>query len=65
MVDYKEKITMSEYWERIRLTSVTRKVPEAHILEYATTYSKLYDGKPLFDESFLEVVIQDMKDKKN
>lgn len=65
MVDYKETLTMSEYWERIRLASVNRKVPEAHILEYATTYSKLYDGKSLFDESFLEVVIQDMKDKKN
>lgn len=64
MVDYKEIITMEAYWEKIRFACVNRLVPDAHILEYATTYSKLYDGKQLLDENFVKAVKQDMKKKR-
>ena len=50
LVDYKEKITMDEYWEKIREACINRRVKEKHILEYLTTYRKLYNGKSLFDK---------------
>lgn len=50
MVDYKEKITMDEYWEKIKEACINRRVPDKHIREYETVYIKLY-GKSLFSEN--------------
>lgn len=47
LVDYKEKITMDEYWEKIRHACLNKLVPDKHILEYESTYRRLYDGKSL------------------
>lgn len=47
MKDHKEKITMEEYWDRIRYACENKLIPKKHIAEYKSTYSKLYDGKKL------------------
>lgn len=48
MDDYKEKITIDEYWEKIRYACENHLVPDKHIAEYCTTYESLYDGEKLF-----------------
>lgn len=42
LVDYKEKISIDEYWERVRYACDNHLVPNKHIAEYSRTYSKLY-----------------------
>jgi hypothetical protein len=47
MVDYKEKITMEEYWQRIyKACTDGTIIDRKEIAEYETTYHKLY-GKDL------------------
>lgn len=46
MKDYKEKITLEEYWEKIRKACIEKRVPKSHIKEYTEVYLKLY-GKEL------------------
>lgn len=46
--DYKEKITIDEYWEKIRYSCENQLIPDKHIAEYCATYESLYDGKKLF-----------------
>ena len=48
MKDYKETMSMEEYWERIRVACLKKLVPDKHIKEYRRTFLKLYD-KGLFD----------------
>lgn len=48
MVDYKEKITIDEYWEKIRYACENHLIPDKHIAEYCATYESLYDGEKLF-----------------
>lgn len=46
MKDYKEKITLEEYWEKIRKACKEKRLPKAHVREYKEVYLKLY-GKEL------------------
>ena len=46
--EYKEKITIDEYWEKIRYSCENQLIPEKHIAEYCATYESLYDGEKLF-----------------
>lgn len=64
LVDFKEKITMEEYWDKIREACINRRVPPKHILEYDATYSRLYEGRNLLDADFIKMVKLDMKKKK-
>lgn len=48
MQDYKEKITIDEYWEKIRYACKNHLIPDKHIAEYCATYESLYDGEKLF-----------------
>lgn len=48
MKEYKETMSMDEYWERIRDACLKKLVSEKHIREYRWTYFKLYD-KGLYD----------------
>lgn len=48
MKDYKETMSMEEYWKRIRQACKEKLIPEKHIKEYRRTFLKLYD-KGLFD----------------
>ena len=63
MVDYKEKITIEEYWDRIRYACENRLVPDAHIMEYVSTFSRLYEGKQLLDDDFVKSVKHNKKTK--
>lgn len=47
LVDYKEKISIDEYWERIKYACNNHLVPDKHIAEYNETYQKLYNKKLL------------------
>lgn len=49
MQDYKEKITIDEYWEKIRYACKNHLIPDKHIAEYCATYESLYDGQKLID----------------
>lgn len=49
MQDYKEKITIDEYWEKIRYACKNHLIPDKHIAEYCATYESLYDGEKLID----------------
>lgn len=62
LVDYKEKLTEQEYWNRIRQACLDRKVPGKHILEYVTTYQEMYDAD-LLESDFINEVKKEMKKK--
>lgn len=47
MHDYKENITLDEYWERIKFACNNHLVPDKHTAEYNETYQKLYHKKLL------------------
>lgn len=48
--DYKEKITIDEYWERIKNSCSNGDVPKNHIVEYESTYEAIY-GKKLLEDN--------------
>ena len=48
MQDYKEAMSLEEYWERIRAACADKLVPDRHIKEYSKTFKELY-GKDLLD----------------
>ena len=48
MMDYKEKMSEDEYWEKIRKACLEQRVPEKHIAEYCDCYRRLY-GKELIE----------------
>lgn len=48
MQDYKVRLNIDEYWEKIRYSCENHLVPEKHIAEYCATYERLHDGEKLF-----------------
>lgn len=54
--DYKEKLTLDEYWEKIRLAGLKMKLPYKHMEEYNKTYSVLNENEKLFSEDEIKNV---------
>lgn len=49
MVDYKEKLTMEQYWQIIKENCLNGAIPQEHVKEYCETYKNMY-GKDLMEE---------------
>lgn len=49
MVNYKEKLTMEQYWQSVKRKCIEGVVPKSHIKEYCATYKGVY-GKDLMEE---------------
>lgn len=49
MVDYKENLTMEQYWQSVKKKCIEGVVPKSHIKEYCATYKDVY-GKDLMEE---------------
>lgn len=63
--DYREKLTISEYWKKIKMAGEMFGLPSRHMKEYNDTYKSLYEGKELFtDKQIKEVKERENKEKK-
>lgn len=54
--DYKEKLTLDEYWERIRTAGLKMKLEAKHMEEYNRAYSALNENKELFSKNEIKAV---------
>lgn len=54
--DYKEKLTLDEYWERIRTAGLEIKLEVKHMEEYNRAYSALNKNKELFSKEEIKDV---------
>ena len=64
MKNYKEKLNLDEYWERIRQLCKEWVIPPEHFKEYQVTYSATHDGELLLPEELMEEAKQKIKDKR-
>lgn len=60
--DYKEKMTLSEYWEKIYEAGRTGMLPPDEMLEYEYTYKKFFK-KGLFNTKDTERAIKEVKNR--
>ena len=53
MHDYKEKLTLDEYWQRIKVCGERGGLPSGHLQKYQEAYSEMYNGKKLFSDEVI------------
>lgn len=64
MKDYKENLTLEEYWERIRQLCQEWVIPPEHFREYQQAYSATHNEKLLLSEGLMEQAKQKIKVKR-
>lgn len=64
MEDYKENLTLEEYWERIRQLCYEWVISPEHFKEYQQTYSDTHNKELLLSEELMEQAKQKIKEKR-